>query len=87
MPCLGKGVNSGAVETWRAVKSLRQVHRIADADMGRVDLVGPDLEPFELHFSVDGAESAIHGVEAVGDLDSADAVGVETGVERVPVLP
>ena len=70
----------------RAIEAFGQVDGIADGDLGGIDLVGPDLEPLELRLAVDGGEGAVHRVEAVRDLDAADARHVEARVEGAPVV-
>ena len=73
-------------ELRRAAEPLCEVDRVAEFHLRRIDLVGPDLKPREPRRAVDRGERAIHGVEAAGDFDAADARNIEAGVEGLPAV-
>src|SRR5436190_12199032 len=70
-----------------AIETFVQINRIAEENLLRIDLIGPDLEIGEPGLAIDRGESAVHGIQSVGDLDAANARDVVAGVEGIPVPP
>ena len=64
-----------------AIEAFVQINGIAERNLPRIDLIGPDLEIGEPGLAIDRGESAVHGIQTVGELDAADARDVVAGVE------